>query len=109
MATCPPAIVVIDDRSSPLGKRCRLRERYALGVLLALRSEAIVRNEPVIRIREDNIAVGKSILNCLEPAPAPVLAISPLHCRDIETLPRKDRVTEHTGPLGMSRKLLKLR
>ena len=107
MATCPPAVVVIDDRSSPLGKRCRLRERYALGVLLALRSEATVRHETVIRICEDNIAVGKSILDCLEPAPAPVLAISPRHCRDVETLPRKGRVAEHTGPLhGLDRSVV---
>ena len=104
MSARPTAVVVIDDSSPSFGKRGRLGERYALGVLLALRSEAIVRHETVIGIRENDIAAGKSILDCFKPAPPPVPAITPPHPRDVQRLARKGGVTQHTGPLhGLDR------
>ena len=104
MSAPTPAVVMVDDGRTSLGKSARFGRRYPLRTVLPRGLEAIVRTETVIGIGEDEVTAGELIPDSFKPPTPPALAITVRNLGDVETLGGKDAVTQNAGPLhGLDR------
>ena len=108
MAAPAPGVVMVDDGGAPFSKGSCFGERYSLRTVPLSRLEVMVREDAVVGVREDEVAVGQPIPDAFEPLSSPTFSLPDCNARDIEPLAREYGSAQQALPLHGSDRPLPL-